>query len=136
MKNCKHCGRRDVCVRVCPALEKNLPDEDTGRDRNRELLMSPDGIEIAANLTSYAGWVDGERAATYPAPDFSVVTGRERQALGLLALGLSQRDAAGRMKISRFAFRTLTGRAFAKLRVAHSRHTMNGRDTPKEAENG
>ncbi len=130
MKTCGRCRVREVCGRLCPGVEGLLPKELTGKDAHREINMGAEAFMAAAERRSYSRWSCSETASGgRPDIDLSALAPREKRAVLLIMSGLTQREAASRMKISRLTLRTLIGRAVKKLRVAQGSHlveTKNG----------
>ena len=104
MITCNTCKKLDRCTRLCPAVESLLPKEETGKDARHEVKMDTDAFMAVVERYSYAEWRHEEHAAASPRPDLSVLTRKERNALLLLASGLSMREAARRLKINLKSF--------------------------------
>jgi len=130
MRTCKKCKRRGSCNAICPPVERLLPKDETGKDAHREINMDPEAFMAAADRYSHAAWDSTEAKSKCPMPDLSKLSSKERRAVLLIMSGLTQRDAAARMRISRFTLRTLIGRALDKLRVAQGSHLIEGNNKP------
>ncbi len=126
MKLCSVCRDRHVCVKVCPELEVRLPKDYTGKDPKMEVGMDPSGFDLAVRRHSYAVWELSERPVRCPAPDLSSLTAKERNALLLLAGGMSMRAAARRLKINLNALQCRVASARRKLGAGQSPHVMRG----------
>jgi DNA-binding CsgD family transcriptional regulator len=124
MKGCANCGKRDNCRALCERIEGLLPKELTGKDTHREVALDADDFASVVEMHSYARWCGESRRKKSAAVDLSGLTGRERRAVMLLASGLSQREAAARMRITRYALRSLVARGLRKARVAHLAHLV------------
>ncbi len=124
MITCKKCKRRDTCAEICGGVERLLPKEMTGKDTHREINMDTDEFMAVSERCSYAEWNYTEAIFQYPILDLSVLTSKERRALLLIASGLTQREAASRMRLSRISLRTIVGRALEKVRVVQNAHII------------
>jgi len=124
MKSCKTCAGRDTCVKVCPVVEKRLPKDETGKDTHIEVNVGGFEFEAMIERRSFEMWRQDEVIKKRVAVELSMLSKRELRAVTLIASGLSQREAASRMKISRYTLRTLVNRASAKLSVAHFAHLV------------
>ena len=126
MITCKTCKKQKRCTSLCRRVESLLPKDDTGKDSHREVNLDMDAFLAAAEAYSYTAWSHEEPVVKGLSLDLSRLTGKERKALLLRAKGVSQRDGATLMGITRMAFRTLISRAVMKLRVAHLAHLIEG----------
>jgi DNA-binding CsgD family transcriptional regulator len=114
MKRCVQCVEKRYCLKICDEVERRLPSENAGRN-SCEICMSPESIEIASERLSLSGWERFERAVEGIALDLSILTVKEKKALMLIVMGLSEREAAKRLKISRASLRTRISAARRKL---------------------
>jgi len=130
MKICGNCKDRDVCVSICPGVERLLPKDDTGKNAHREINMDTDAFLSVVERCSYSEWEYCEVSSARLAIDLSILSIKEKAALKLRASGLTQHAAARRLKISRLALRTLINRAVTKLRVAHASHIVEDENKP------
>ena len=130
MKTCRTCGKRDSCVRTCPLIEGMLPKDDKGRDSHREVSMDPEYIEDALERYSFSEWHHYEFTSRYPKLDLSILSYKERRAVTLVASGLSQGEAAARLKITKGALQTYMKRARKKLCVLRSAHLIEEENSP------
>lgn len=126
MKTCRTCAGRDNCTELCPLIEGILPKDDTGKDSHREVSMGPEGFEAVLEKYSYSEWHHLEIISRYPKLDLSGLSYKERRAVTLYLAGLTQSEAAARLKITRATLQTYLRRAFKKLRVIHSSLLIEG----------
>jgi DNA-binding CsgD family transcriptional regulator len=136
MITCKTCKKLKTCTRLCQRVESLLPKDYTGKDSHREVNMDTDAFLAAAEVYSLVAWRHEEYVNKSPEYDLSGLSGREKRALLLMAKGVSQREAAALMAISRASFRTLIKRALGKLHVAHSAHLIEGQHKRRRSGKG
>jgi len=85
MKACGVCRKRNVCVKICSQVEARLPKDYTGRDPKKEVCLDSSALESFAEKYSYESWDMSERSSGLKAPDLSLLTDKERNALLLIA---------------------------------------------------
>jgi DNA-binding CsgD family transcriptional regulator len=134
MKTCRTCNKRETCARLCPLIEGQLPKDNTGKNTHLEVSMGTDDFERAIEKGAYKEWYFSEASIRRLDLNISMLTKSERRAVLLLASGLSQREVAARMKISRASLRTHMDRAKDKLHVAHFAHIIEGQNKPGTTE--
>jgi len=128
MKTCRSCKDRERCVRVCPEVEKVLPKDESGRDSHREVTMSPEAFIVAVERYSYTEWHALEGARPHPVLDMSCLTVKEKNALLMLASGLSARASARRLKINLSAFQKRVSSARRKMSGGRFSHIVEGKN--------
>jgi DNA-binding NarL/FixJ family response regulator len=100
-------------ARAALGPDRFLAAETAGRHLNFEAAMT-EAIALAESIA-------GEEAATQteappaPSPLLAALTARERDILGLLVNGLSDREIAGRLSLSHRTVSNHVGRILAKL---------------------
>ena len=132
MKTCRNCKKKDSCVRVCPEVEKTLPKDESGKDSHREVSMAPDDFAIALEKYSYTQWHVMEGAKVLPRLDMSCLTKKEKNALLMLASGLSARASARRLKINLSAFQKRVGSARRKMSGGRFSHLVEDKNQTVE----
>jgi len=133
MKSCKKCRERHTCTSICAEVERRLPKDDTGKDAHVEVAMDTTGFEAALAGYSCDQWRHYEIATKQPKLDLSRLTHKELRAVLLLSKGMSQRDVAARLKISRASLRSRINSAFAKLYPAHFSHIVEGENRLRQS---
>ncbi len=128
MKNCAQCGEREKCIEICLYVKKLIPAVEGGRNSEREVLMSPSVLALAADLYSLSDW-NGERTRTScPKIDLGVLSTAERRALLLIAEGMSYAETAKALGVSRSTVQSYVVRARTKLAV-QNRHIVQRQKT-------
>jgi DNA-binding NarL/FixJ family response regulator len=135
MKSCKNCAVRKTCNKICPAIESRLPGVDAGRNPKVEVRISPEALEAIAEKISWAEWCESERTEA-PITDLSALTKKERQAVGLIAKGLSMRAAARKLGIRLSTLQTRMEYAKKKLRPGHFPLLVERREQSRNAGKG
>ncbi len=128
MKTCAQCGEHGKCIEICLYVKKLIPAVEDGRNSEREVLMSPSGLAIAADLYSLSDW-NGERTRTSsPKVDLGALSASERRALLLIAEGMSYAETGKALGVSRSTVQSYVARARAKLAV-QNRHIVQRQKT-------
>lgn len=136
MKSCATCRDRDICVKVCAQVEARLPKEYTGKDTRREVCMDTRVFEAVSDSYSYESWSSGRTARRYPKANLSVLSAKEKNALMLIADGMSMRAAARRLKINLNALQCRVASARRKLLAGQSADVSKGGEMPPLAGKG
>jgi len=126
MKSCLNCKWRKDCVTTCDEIEAGLPGENTGRDPKVEILTAPADLEVLADMYSYEVWIGAGSLSRMPKPDLSKLTAKEKNALMLLARGMSMRGAAKRLGINLNALQCRVASARRRLSAGQIPHTLKG----------
>ena len=132
MKTCMDCGEHERCVEICLYVKKLIPAVEDGRNSEREVLMAPSALAIAADLYSLSDWNTEQTRTSCPAVDLGALSASERRALLLIAEGMSFAETAGALGVSRSSVQSYVARARTKLAV-QNRHIVG---TVKTAEQG
>jgi DNA-binding CsgD family transcriptional regulator len=135
MKSCKNCAERKTCNKICPAIESRLPGVDAGRNPKVEVHISPDALEAIAEKASWAEWCESERTEA-PLPDLGALTKKERQAVVLIAKGLSMRAAARKLGIHIKSFQSRIESAKKRLPPRHFPQLVERRGQSRNAGKG
>ncbi|MGA2191756.1 MAG: LuxR C-terminal-related transcriptional regulator [Nitrospirota bacterium] len=130
MKNCGNCGKKKSCGEICPDIERRLPKDDTGKNAHLEVNIEPDRLGEMAESRSFTDWRHCEIIFSYPKLDLSKLTKKEKNALMMMAAGVSQREAAKRLKISRISLRDRMDAIRRKLLPAQKSHLIERETTP------
>jgi DNA-binding CsgD family transcriptional regulator len=123
MKTCRDCPGFKTCIEICLSVRNSIPAVEEGRNSDREVLMSPADLTLAADLRSLSEWNAWQTQADAPRIDLGALSPSERQALMLIAEGLSYAEAAAALGVSRSTVQSYVGRARAKLAV-QERHIV------------
>jgi DNA-binding CsgD family transcriptional regulator len=123
MKTCSVCPEFTRCIEICLSVKRFIPAVEDGRNSDREVLMSPADLALAADLHSLSEWNVSETKTAAPGIDLGALSLSERQALMLIAEGLSYAGAAAVLGVSRSTVQSYVGRARAKLAV-QKRHIV------------
>ncbi len=126
MKTCRDCTEFKNCIEICLSVKKTIPAVEDGRNSDREVLMSPADLALAADLHSLSEWNVSRTKAAAPRIDLGALSPSERQALMLIADGLSYADASAALGVSRSTVQSYVGRARAKLAV-QKRHIVKAK---------
>jgi DNA-binding CsgD family transcriptional regulator len=92
--------------------------------------MAPEHLEAVLDGYSYSEWHHFEFTSRYPKLDLSILSCKEKRAVTLVASGLSQGEAAARLKITKGALQTYIKRARKKLCVLRSAHLIEEENSP------
>jgi DNA-directed RNA polymerase specialized sigma24 family protein len=136
MKSCANCKRRNRCDRPCAGLEAHLPKDYTGRDPKVEVLMAPADLEVLADAYSYELWIGAGSLSRKPEIDLSRLTAKEKNALMLLAIGMSMRGAAKRLGINLNALQCRVASARKKLSAGQFPYPVKGGGLPPRGTKG
>jgi DNA-binding CsgD family transcriptional regulator len=117
MKTCRDCPGFTNCIEICLSVKKSIPAVEDGRNSDREVLMSPSDLALAADLHSLSEWNVSRTKAAAPKIDLGALSPSERQALMLIADGLSYAEAGAALGVSRSTVQSYVGRARTKLAV-------------------
>lgn len=126
MKTCRDCPEFENCIEICLSVKKSIPAVEGGRNSDREVLMSPADLALAADLHSLSEWNVSRTKAAAPRLDLSVLSPSEGQALMLIADGLSYADASAALGVSRSTVQSYIRRARTKLAV-QKRHIVKAK---------
>lgn len=121
MKTCHGCPEFKNCIEICLSVKKSIPAVEDGRNSDREVLMSPADLALAADLHSLSEWNVSRTKA--PRIDLAMLSPAERRALMLIADGLSYADASAALGVSRSTVQSYIRRARAKFAV-QKRHIV------------
>ena len=126
MKTCGKCKKRECCLKVCDYIEKHLPSEYSGKNPYHEINLGPEGLEIASDKLTIAGWSRFERSTGSMELDLSLLTSKEKTALIFIASGLPQSEAARRLKITRSSLRSRVNKARTRLLATQNLYLIEG----------
>ena len=126
MKTCHGCPEFKKCIEICLSVKKSIPAVEDGRNSDREVLMSPADLVLAADLHSLSEWNVSRTKAAAPRIDLGALSASERRALMLIADGLSYADAGAALGVSRSTVQSYVGRARTKLAV-QKRHIVKAK---------
>ncbi len=126
METCGECPRFEKCDEICLSVKKLIPAVEDGRNSDREVLMAPADLAIAADLHSLSDWSGARTRTSCPRVDLVALSDSEKRALMLIAEGLSYADAAAALGVSRSTVQSYVARARVKLAV-QSRHIVRTR---------
>ena len=136
MKSCGTCRDREGCVKICAQVEARLPKEYTGKDPRHEVSMDPSDFGSFVDGYSYSLWTGGVATHKRPDIDLSRLTTKERNALIMLAQGMSMRAAARRLKINLNALQSRVRSARRKFMAGQFADIAKGGGRPAKGTKG
>ncbi len=123
MKTCMECGKREKCIEICLYVKRLIPAVEDGRNSEREVLMAPSSLALAADLYSLSEYSGERTRASSPAIDLAALSASERRALLLIAEGMSYAETAKVIGVSRSTVQSYVARARTKFAI-QNRHIV------------